>query len=255
MEIREGQFRELQQHKLWRTHQQPWRHCSSWTCHYFLSFLIFILLCPLLQQRPQVVALILRFAINFFTFHLSFSFFSIHFYYEFSLLYLWTFNFTLHCSDLHLFTLPIPFFLLSDSYPFQDSRPTSVFRCKTTQMPTLLLVSILFASFAVSLSDKFLFADSEQVKTLRFGSSVLFPVRGNVYPLGYVFCVMMFSFWFCCTVWIDRLLESAGILRCYSILVIRLRFLSLILTLGVISLGFNVMLNVLVALWYVGSFS
>ncbi|KGN54552.1 aspartic proteinase Asp1 [Cucumis sativus] len=52
-------------------------------------------------------------------------------------------------------------------------------------MPTLLLVSILFASFAVSLSDKFLFADSEQVKTLRFGSSVLFPVRGNVYPLGH----------------------------------------------------------------------
>ncbi|CAK9325421.1 unnamed protein product [Citrullus colocynthis] len=51
--------------------------------------------------------------------------------------------------------------------------------------PVLLLVSILFATFAVSLSDKFLIADFEQLKTLRFGSSIIFPVKGNVYPLGH----------------------------------------------------------------------
>lgn len=90
-------------------------------------------------------------------------------------------------SSLHS---PQTFFLPSGSNPFQDSRPTSISRRETMHIPTLLLVSILFASFAVSLSDKFLFADSEQFKTLRFGSSVLFPVRGNVYPLGFVFCVL-----------------------------------------------------------------
>ncbi|XP_022141111.1 aspartic proteinase Asp1-like isoform X2 [Momordica charantia] len=49
----------------------------------------------------------------------------------------------------------------------------------------LLIVSVLFANFAVSLSDKFSVANWGQLEADRFGASVLFSVQGNVYPLGY----------------------------------------------------------------------
>ncbi|XP_022936137.1 aspartic proteinase Asp1-like isoform X1 [Cucurbita moschata] len=67
----------------------------------------------------------------------------------------------------------------------EDKKSSLVSGSLEIRMPVLLFVSILFAIFAVSLSDQFLTADWEQLRSVGFGSSILFPVKGNVYPLGH----------------------------------------------------------------------
>lgn len=64
------------------------------------------------------------------------------------------------------------------------------------RMSNLFPVFVLFAASVLSFSSKLCLAQPNPSVINRPSSSILFPVKGNVYPLGFVFCFLASSFIF-----------------------------------------------------------